>query len=226
MGRAYKVSYNRPFANRENIAEDWVFNAEWPMIRWIESNGYDVSYIAGADTDRSGALLQEHKVFMSVGHDEYWSGPQRDNVEAARDVGVHLAFFSGNEVFWKTRWEPSIDGSATAHRTLVSYKETHPTGDPDPTDEWTGTWRDPEFDGGDPENALTGTIFTVNCCTSTIEVPEPDGNLRFWRNTTVASSTSGVSPLATTRSATSGTKTSTTVHDPPGRYACRRPRSR
>ena len=58
---------------------------------------------------------------MSIGHDEYWSGQQRANVEAARDAGVNLAFFSGNEVFWKTRWE-----SATArHRTLVCYKETH-----------------------------------------------------------------------------------------------------
>ncbi len=28
-----------------------------------------------------------------------------------RDAGVNLAFFSGNEVFWKTRRESSIDGS-------------------------------------------------------------------------------------------------------------------
>ena len=64
-------------------------------------------------------------MFLSVGHDEYWSGGQRANVEAARDAGVHLAFFSGNEVFWKTRWEASIDGADTPYRTLVSYKETH-----------------------------------------------------------------------------------------------------
>ena len=72
---------------------------------------------------------------MSVGHDEYWSGAQRQNVEAARDAGVHLAFFSGNEIFWKTRWEPSIDASSTAYRTLVSYKETHANAkiDPPPT---------------------------------------------------------------------------------------------
>ncbi len=64
-------------------------------------------------------------MFLSVGHDEYWSGGQRTNVEAARDAGVNLAFFSGNEVFWKTRWENSIDGSGTPYRTLVTYKETH-----------------------------------------------------------------------------------------------------
>ncbi len=80
----------------------------------------------------AAALLLNHKVFLSVGHDEYWSGAQRANVEAARDAGVHLAFFSGNEVFWKTRWETSIDGSGTPYRTLVSYKETHADAKIDP----------------------------------------------------------------------------------------------
>ena len=104
-GRAYKVCYNRPFTTRGDAGEDWVFNTEYPMVRWLERNGYDVSYSTGVDTDRLGAELLEHKAFLSVGHDEYWSGAQRANVEAARDAGVNLAFFSGNEVFWKTRWE-------------------------------------------------------------------------------------------------------------------------
>ena len=43
---------------------------------------------------------------------------------AARDAGVNLAFFSGNDVYWKTRWEPSQDGTNTANRTLVCYKDT------------------------------------------------------------------------------------------------------
>src|SRR5690606_14165147 len=115
---------------------------------------------------RRGNLLRQHKLFLSVGHDEYWSAPQRSNVESARAAGVHLAFFSGNEVFWKIRWENSIDGSATPYRTLVCYKETHAHAKIDPTSEWTGTWRDARFsppsDGGKPENALTGTLFTVN----------------------------------------------------------------
>ena len=104
------------------------------MIRWLEANGYNVSYSTGVDTDRRGRpCLTNHKVFLSVGHDEYWSGPQRANVESARNAGVHLAFFSGNEVFWKTRWENSIDGSATPYRTLVCYKETHADAKIDPT---------------------------------------------------------------------------------------------
>jgi uncharacterized membrane protein len=190
-GRAYKVSYNRPFDSRAETPEDWVFNAEYPMLRWLEANGYDVSYTTGVDSDRRGDELLEHRVFLSVGHDEYWSAAQRANVEVARDAGVHLAFFSGNEVFWKTRFEPSIDGSGTPHRTLVAYKETHAGAKIDPDPAWTGTWRDPRFsppaDGGRPENELTGTIFTVNCCSYPLTVPAEDGRMRFWRNTSIAS---------------------------------------
>ena len=196
-GRAYKVSYNRPFTSAVTFdGKSFAWIAEYPMVRFLESNGYDVSYTTGVDTDRSGAELLEHQVFLSVGHDEYWSGQQRANVEAARDAGVDLAFFSGNEVFWKTRWENSIDGSGTSHRTLVAYKDTHANQPIDPTGIWTGTWRDPRFglppNGGRPENELTGTIFTVNCCAgSTIDmvVGAEDGAMRFWRNTRVANLT-------------------------------------
>ncbi len=199
-GRAYKVSYNRPFNTRIiDGGQDWVFNAEYPMVRWLEANGYDVSYTTGVDSDRRGNLLTNHKTYLSVGHDEYWSAAQRANVEAARAAGVNLAFFSGNEIFWKTRWEPSIDSSATAYRTMVSYKETKANAKIDPNAAWTGTWRDPRFsppaDGGKPENALSGTIFAVNGGTTSIRVPEADGKLRFWRNTSVATQAAGATAV-------------------------------
>ena len=186
---AYKVSYNRPLLT---IGANSFYYSEYPMVRFLEANGYDVTYSTGVDTDARGPALLNHKVFMSVGHDEYWSGPQRTNVEAARDAGVHLAFFSGNEMFWKTRWEPSTDGSNTARRTLVSYKETHANAVIDPQDPptWTGTWRDPRFsppaDGGRPENALTGQYFMAVSGTADLQVPAEYRLLRMWRGTAVA----------------------------------------
>jgi hypothetical protein len=208
-GRAYEVSYNRPFNTRATSPEDFVFNAEYPMVRWLEANGYNVSYFTGVDSDRRGSQILNHRVFLSVGHDEYWSGGQRANVETARAAGVHLAFFSGNESFWKTRWDNSIDGSATPYRTLVCYKETHANAKIDPLpDVWTGTWRDPRFsppaDGGRPENGLTGTIFMVNCCASwptstAITVPQADGKMRFWRNTSIATLGSGQTATLSSR---------------------------
>ena len=194
--QAQKVSYNRPNVVRGNATVTSFFDAEYPMVRWLEANGYDVSYFTGVDANRSGQLITRHKIYMSVGHDEYWSGTQRTNVELARTAGVHLAFFSANEIFWKTRWENSIDGTNTPNRTLVCYKETTANAKTDPTSVWTGTWRDPRFsppaDGGRPENALSGTIFQVNGLDQrSIQVPAADGKMRIWRNTAIASSKPG-----------------------------------
>ncbi|MCU1306235.1 MAG: hypothetical protein JWN45_930 [Acidobacteriaceae bacterium] len=214
--RGYKVSYNRPFTTRgfQEESATWVFGAEYPMVRWLEANSYDVSYFTGVDAARSGSLIENHKLYLSVGHDEYWSGQRRVNVETARDAGVNLAFFSGNEVFWKTRWENSVEGTNTPYRTLVCYKETlGPNSFPsasaavDPMDPptWTGTWRDssksPPADGGRPENSLTGTIFMVNGPGSdnpanlSIRVPDSDGKMRFWRNTSVAALAAGATAI-------------------------------
>ena len=201
-GHATKVSYNRPFITRNGgggggVAEDWLFNAEYPMIRWLERNGYYVSYSTDVDMDRNATPITpaKNKVILSVGHDEYWSLAERNKFEAARNAGVHLAFFSGNEVYWKTRWENSIDGNNTAYRTLVCYKEgtlgeNVCNAECDPTNIWTGLWRDgcgaTAPDGCKPENALTGQISWFDV-TSSILVPATYKNYRFWRNTSVAS---------------------------------------
>jgi hypothetical protein len=191
---AYSVSYNRPFdggLTTDNGAS-YVYYAEYQMIYWLEENGYNVSYTSDAEVDNNGALLKNHKAFISSGHDEYWSAGQRASVEAAREAGVNVAFFSGNELFWKTRWGPSIDSSNAPYRTLTTYKETHFEGPADPQDPptWTGAWRDPrggsQADGGRPENALSGQQFTVNSGTADITVPGRYGKLRLWRNTSVA----------------------------------------
>lgn len=206
--RAYKVSYNRPANTRgfENESVTWVFGTEYPMVGWLESNGYNVTYTTGLDiSNNTGSLITNHKIFMDSGHDEYWSGPQRTNVQAALNAGVNMAFFSGNEMFWKTRWEPSIDGTNTPNRTMVCYKETLAFAqiDPDDPPTWTGTWRDPSFsppaDGGKPENAVTGTLFMVNGPgddnpgTLQITVPAAYSQLRFWRNTAIAKLAPGTS---------------------------------
>ncbi|WP_374828237.1 N,N-dimethylformamidase beta subunit family domain-containing protein, partial [Mycoplana dimorpha] len=199
-GRAYALSYNRPIATRGGVGtfagpQDYLFGAEYAGLYWLEQNGYDVSYMAGVDADRYGNLLLNHKMYLDVGHDEYWSGQQRANVEAARDAGVNLQFWSGNEVYWRTRWGNSISSDATAYRSMISYKETwSPGASIDPSNEWTGTFRDPRLSppaigGGNPENSLTGQLFMVDDVGNNLQsitVPYEDADLRFWRNTSVA----------------------------------------
>jgi len=203
FSHAVKVSYNRPFYTRDGLGggngtKDWLFNAEYPMIRWLERNGYNVSYTTDLDMDRDPTPITPavHKILLSVGHDEYWSAAERLKFENARDAGVHLAFFSGDEVYWKTRWEDN-------HRTLVCYKEgtmgEYSCGgkcDPEPGI-WTGLWRDgctPVYqpnDGCRPETPLSGQISWSNS-RGAIEVPAIYKNLGFWRHTSIASSTSGL----------------------------------
>ncbi len=198
--RSYQVSYNRPVYTRDfqEESDTWLFGAEFAMVQWLEENGYDVTYTTDVDAVRNSSLIENHKIWMDAGHDEYWSGPERAAVQAALNAGVNLAFFSGNEMFWKTRWANSIDGTNTPYRTLVCYKETLAFSqiDPDDPPTWTGTWRDPTFsppaDGGLPENNTTGTLFMVNGTgpdndgSQQIQVTQADGQMRFWRNTAVA----------------------------------------
>lgn len=195
-GRAYEVSYNRPL---DIGGDNGVYGSEFEMISWLEQNGYDVSYMSGLDVSTRGSNLLNHKMFMSSGHDEYWTQDQFTNVLNARHAGVNQTYFSGNEVFWKTRYTPSIDGTNTANRTLTCYKETkrflsQPDGIPDPSGIWTGTWMDPNSTANgqpfQPENILTGSMFTVNGYRSdAITVPGAYSKLRLWRNTTVANLT-------------------------------------
>ncbi|WP_153506153.1 DUF4082 domain-containing protein [Cumulibacter manganitolerans] len=198
VGRAYKVSYNRPFGDGDGSENDF-FNAEVALVRFLERNGYDVAYCGGIDVHRDASVLAGRKVFISSGHDEYVSREQREHVTAARDAGTHLIFMTGNEYFWKVRFEPSIDGSNTPDRTMVCYKETLDSAKIDPSAEWTGTWRDPRFsppsNGGRPENSLTGQLFRAILPTSApdlnITVPADYRRLRFWRNTAVATLANG-----------------------------------
>lgn len=191
---AYKVSYNRPFTNRINYPTS-LFHQEYPMLRWLEANGYDVAYFSNVDNLRRGALIQNHDIFMPVGHQEYWSPAERASVEAARAAGVHLAFFSSVTSLWKTRWENALNGAA--ERTLVCYKESG-RGAIDPLDPptWTGLWRDkhnsPNSDGGVPESRLTGQSFSADAIRNdTMLVPALFAPLRFWRNTSVAGLSAG-----------------------------------
>ena len=46
---------------------------EFPFVYWLESLGYDVTYISNNDTHRDPLGLRRAAGFLSVGHDEYWT---------------------------------------------------------------------------------------------------------------------------------------------------------
>ena len=120
---ATKVSLNRPYHTRE--WSDW----DYPMLRFLEREGYDVSYVADADVDANPNILQQHQMVIVSGHSEYWTKNMRDGFQNARDNGVSLFFAGGNDAFWQVRYEDSscadddtVCNNPGDRRTMVIYK--------------------------------------------------------------------------------------------------------
>ena len=150
--RAAKISFDRPY--RDDGSGGLFYWQLWDLylIQWLEKNGYDVAYSTDLDTHLNGSRLLGFKGFMSTGHNEYWSKPMYDNVQAARDGGVNLAFFGANAVYWQVRYEPSAAG--VPNRILVCYKDS--SIDPVQGPTTTVRWRDLNR----PEQALMGVQFS------------------------------------------------------------------
>jgi uncharacterized repeat protein (TIGR01451 family) len=125
---AYKVSFNRPYYQDfsstfiADVGSMYYLRWEYNMVRWMESQGYDVAYCTNLDIQEIPNLLLSHRAYLSVGHDEYWTWQMRSGVIAARDAGVGIGFFSANTGYWQIRLEGStING--TVDRNIVGYKE-------------------------------------------------------------------------------------------------------
>lgn len=119
------ASFDRPYANfcqdhlvdrPSSVGSGEFLLWEFPLSYWMEKYGYDVSYFTNVDTHTDRPGLQRAKGFISVGHDEYWTREMYDNVSAARDAGVNLAFLSGNAVWGVVPLLPSGDGQS--HRVM------------------------------------------------------------------------------------------------------------
>lgn len=125
---------------------------EAPFIAWAERAGYALDYATNADLELRPELLDGRRLYLSIGHDEYWSSGMRDSVEAHIARGGNAMFLSGNTSFWQVRLE---DAGAT----MVSYKGLARRDDPvtDPR-LLTSIWSDPRI--GRPETRLTGLTFS------------------------------------------------------------------
>ncbi|GAB1723467.1 MAG: hypothetical protein GDA65_19115 [Nitrospira sp. CR1.1] len=180
---ARKVSFNRPYARSQHpqggsgvgagefltamsihptrtlSTAGWEYN----MVRWLERNGYDVTYSTDIDTHTQAEFWKGRRAWLSVGHDEYWSQEMRRHVEAARNQGIGLGFFSANTCYWQIRLGPSLL-TGEPNRTMVSYKEVALQEDPlaldgDPSNDHliTVQWREPPVQR--PEDALLGVMY-------------------------------------------------------------------
>jgi hypothetical protein len=124
---AVELSFDRPY-NDDGAGQ--IFDWEHDLIRYLEQQGYDVTYTTDVDTHAHPERLQDVRGFMSTGHDEYWSGAMFDGIEAARNAGVNLAFFGANAAWWQVRMQPSTGG--VPNRVMVIYKDYNLDPEPNP----------------------------------------------------------------------------------------------
>ena len=104
-GGDVQVSFNRPYGKYCQIFDAPLSTGsgefllwEFPLAFWMESLGYNVTYISNLDTHADADGLLRAKGFLSIGHDEYWSIEMFEHVTRAISRGASAAFFSGNAV--------------------------------------------------------------------------------------------------------------------------------
>lgn len=177
---ATRVSFSRPYAQSYNAAAaigtgagEFLANiqpvgsnypissAGWDYnyLRWLEREGYHLTYTTNLDTHERPSTLTNSKAFLSLGHDEYWSYEMRQNVENALAQGVSLGFFAANAAYWQVRFSNDPITNAP-NRIMDIYKNSQldPYGqDSDPSNDYLMTIRFRDL--GRSEDALLGVRY-------------------------------------------------------------------
>lgn len=146
-----KISFDRPY---DDLSLYEIY--QLPFIRWAETNGFLFDFCSSLDLHTEPNLLANYRVFVSLGHDEYWSLEMRNQVEAFIASGGNACFFSANTCYWQIRFE-----AAGGARTMVCYKEAeagHPP-DPDRADSSRVTTAWYAAPVSRPENSMTGVSY-------------------------------------------------------------------
>lgn len=135
-----------PYDGSAGFLHKW----EHAFVAWAEGAGYVLDFATDYDLEVEPDLLSGYGAALFVGHSEYWSGGQRDQVERFVDAGGRLAVLSGNSCFWKVRWENN-------GRTYVCHKWRGFEAEDVAAEQATHLWSHPAF--GRPEAELTGLSF-------------------------------------------------------------------
>ncbi|HSX24462.1 MAG TPA: N,N-dimethylformamidase beta subunit family domain-containing protein [Candidatus Andersenbacteria bacterium] len=148
--RAVTISLDRPLI--QNDGAGYILEWEYPMIKFLEKNGYNISYISSSDIVADPNILKKFKSVLLIGHDEYWTKIQFDAYEDAVKSGVNLGIFAANTDYRQVRIN---------NRVLIGYKDSYksdPEFDEDET-QATTEWRSPIVHR--PESTLIGAMFAT-----------------------------------------------------------------
>ena len=146
-----RISFDRPYDDLDLFERYQV-----PFLRWAEQNGFTPDYCSSLDVHRNPRQLENYRLFLSIGHDEYWSLEMRDQVEAFIAAGGNVCFLSANTCFWQVRFDLT-----NGRRIMICYKEAEAGHTPDPergdprrvTTQWS------KAPVSRPENSMTGVSY-------------------------------------------------------------------
>ncbi|HWD07576.1 MAG TPA: N,N-dimethylformamidase beta subunit family domain-containing protein, partial [Actinomycetota bacterium] len=166
--RSRIVTFDRPYALGTGSG-DFLGN-ELHVVSLMESLGLDVSYSTDVDLDEQPSLLGNHKVFLSLGHDEYYSLAMRNGLEAALGKGVNLVFFGANAIYRHIRFQPSALGP---DRMEIDYKDASedPLNGKDNADVTPVAWRYPP--NNQPESVIIGDYYQCNPVLADMVISDP-----------------------------------------------------
>ena len=168
--RSDVVSFDRPYLIGWNGTGHY-FGGTNETVQMLESEGADVTYTTSVDENEHPELLRNHKVAVSMSHDEYYSTAMRSGLESARDAGVNLVFLGANAIFRRIRFEPSALG---ADRHVINYRvaANDPLNGKDPANVTT-SWRDAPH--ANPESSLIGELYECNPVQAPLIISDPTG---------------------------------------------------
>lgn len=128
--RDVAVSFDRPYGRQAqytgivndplSVGSGEFLSFEQPLAYFLEEHGYDVTYCSNSDC-LDASQITRCKVFLSVGHDEYWDLPQYQATKAAIEAGVSVLWLSGNSVFAVSQFSSSADGRPNRIITRVGH---------------------------------------------------------------------------------------------------------
>ena len=112
--RANHVSFDRPYAWKPGGQSP--LGWELPIVRFLEREGYDVSYQTDVDTDRDPGSLLRHRLVIVAATTSTGRSTMRDAFEMRAHRGTNLAFMGANIAYWQVRYE---DGAPDDRRVQV-----------------------------------------------------------------------------------------------------------
>jgi hypothetical protein len=166
--RASRVSFDRPFLQDGSpVGEP---GRERPLIEWLESDsiGIPVEYCSSLELHTISDLLSSYECLVLAGHDEYWTGPMRDQVERFVAGGGNVIVLLGNTCYRQVRLEED-------NRMVVFYK--YAGADPVNGYDTTVAFAEPPLNL--PQNQMIGVGFTAGAFQSDPRAVPAAYSIRF-----------------------------------------------